>query len=158
MGDDDELMMRESKLRDEEEMIKNKILTNISQGISELKRMFIQKHKECEDDVVHIGEESITSVDRSKVEDIVCFQQPFLSLDSNVSSLDINNHLHCQALSPFKVCNELQLEEVRGNSLAKQGMDLIFNISLPSLVSTLRYTSLFLPFDSLTHCYLDPFP
>ena len=45
----------------------------------------------------------------------------------------------------------LHLEEVRGNSLAKQGMDLIFNIALPSLASTLRYTSLFLPFDSLPH-------
>lgn len=30
-------------------------------------------------------------------------------------------------------------------------MDLIFNIALPSLASTLRYTSLFLPFDSLPH-------
>ena len=74
-----------------------------------------------------------------------------VSIGVRQRTLCVSKDLHCQALSPSKVCNKLQLEEVRGNSLAKQGMDLIFIISLPLLVSTLRYTPLFIPFDSFTH-------
>ena len=97
------MMTRESKLRHERQKRDSEFLENMLHEIGELRRMFVDNNKEFEDVVYHIGEENVTSVNKSKVEDVECFKQPFLSLNSNVSSFEITNHFHSQVLSPFKV-------------------------------------------------------
>ena len=100
-------------------------------------------HEEIE---VPKGEEHIDTfvVSENAVDDTLCLSQPQMSLSFNVSSHTITSSLQSVVTFPFKVCDELALEEVEGNnSLANKGISFVFHISLPSLASILRYTSIF---------------
>ena len=66
-------------------------------------RKLVQEFKECEGVDIASLEENVSSVNGSSVEDVECVQQSFLPFDYNVSSLEITNHLHSQALCTLKV-------------------------------------------------------
>ena len=99
-------------------------------------------------------------VSKDEVDDTLCLSQPPRfdeePLFSNVSSLTMTNSLPSVEVFPFNVCVDLSLEEVeRNTSLAKKGIGFVLHISLPSLASLLRYTSIFSTSHTLNDLLVD---